>query len=153
LNPESFGAKRFADNLKEATGIDMEKETFKRAVKESAQGGTPTGYYDREGVKRGAAVLGIGGAGYLAGSEYGHAIPGAGVGVIAGLIRNKYGKTLGTQILQKIQKTNAKKKVTPDKNQMLRMAEEYARGGNKKLAATYYVMSQRNQNLREPEDE
>jgi hypothetical protein len=39
-----------------------------------------------------------------------------------------------------------------NKSQMLKLADDYVKGGNKKLAATMYVLSQRNKNLREEEE-
>jgi len=153
LNPESFETKRFSERLKQATGLDLEDETLKRSVKESTRGGSPTEFWDREGAKKAAELAGIGTVGYAVGSSYGEGTSAGGVGVGLGLLRQKYGKRLGATILQKLQRVSNDRMQSLSKPEMVRLAENYAKGGNKKLAATYYVMSQRNKRLREDQEE
>jgi hypothetical protein len=153
LNPESFETKRFSDRLKQATGLDLEDETLKRSVKESTRGGAPTGFWDREGAKKAAELAGLGTVGYAVGSSYGEGTSAGGVGIGLGLLRQKYGKRLGTAILQKLQRVSNNKMQSLSRPEAMKLAEDYARGGNKKLAATYYVMSQRNKDLREEKED
>jgi len=157
LNPESFTTKRFADRLKAATGLDLEDEALKRYVSESTKGGTPTGFWDRYGIQKAAELTALGGigagAGYAADSSFGGSASGTGIGLTLGLLRQRYGKRLGAEILQKIQKKNATAASTMNKSQMLKLANDYVKGGNKKLAATMYVLSQRDRNLREGDEE
>jgi len=159
LKPEAFGTKRFSDKLKEATGLDLESEALKRYVKESTSGGAPTSFYDRKGVDLATSLLPSIGVGAYTASQYG-AGEGIGIGALGlglGVVRDKFGKQVGRNILQKLR--TIPKEVdpmdygSPTSAQLKKMATDMATGGNKKLAATYYVLSQRNENLRKKKDE
>jgi len=79
------------------------------------------------------------------------------LGLGLGIARDKFGKRVGRNILQKLR--TIPKEVdpmdygSPTAAQLQKMAVDMATGGNKKLAATYYVLSQRNENLRKKKDE
>jgi len=159
LKPEAFGTKRFSDKLKEATGLDLESEALKRYVKESTSGGAPTSFYDRKGVDLATSLVAPIGVGAYTASQYG-AGEGIGIGALGlglGVARDKFGKRVGRNILQKLR--TIPKEVdpmdygSPTAAQLQKMAVDMATGGNKKLAATYYVLSQRNENLRKKKDE
>ncbi len=159
LNPESFETKRFSDKLKEATGLDLESEALKRYVKESTSGGAPTSFYDRKGVDLATSLVAPIGVGAYTASQYG-AGEGIGIGALGlglGIARDKFGKRVGRNILQKLR--TIPKEVdpmdygSPTAAQLQKMAVDMATGGNKRLAATYYVLSQRNENLRKKKDE
>ena len=156
LKPEAFGTKRFSDKLKEATGLDLESEALKRYVKESTSGGAPTSFYDRKGVDLATSLVAPIGVGAYTASQYG-AGEGIGIGALGlglGIARDKFGKRVGRNILQKVRSgAESEGYGSPTAAQLQKMAVDMATGGNKKLAATYYVLSQRNENLRKKKDE